>query len=148
MRPAIASSTPRSAPTAVWRRAGHQRPPYAKRLRHTLDRPETWTAHPGTSADGRHLTLWVLAGFGAWDTAREWAETATLFVLAPWELDPATLDWRDLAGHPPILLHPCGDLPHQNLAALVAALIRDGCERVLVLFTQGPRLFRAGGRRA
>jgi hypothetical protein len=128
-----------------------RRPPYAARLAAILAHPETWPGRPGTSADGRHLTLWVLAGPDAWEVADLWghpdAAPAPLFVLAPAEEAPAGFDWSVLRGHPPVLVRPCGDLSQGEVAALVGALVADGCERVLVLGDRGMRLFQAEGVR-
>lgn len=121
--------TSSSVPASRTRR----RPPYGARLAEVLARPETWPEWSGTSPDRAHLTLWVLAGTDAWQFAGVWLATRALYVVAPPGEDPAGYDWRVVAGHPPVLVHPCGDLTQAEVAALVGALVRDGAERVLVL---------------
>jgi len=129
------------------RTTGRRLPPYGARVAEILADPSSWRGRPGTSADGQHLTLWVLAGPDAWDAARLWDASRALFVLSPPGEAPASFDWRVLAGHPPVLIWPCGDLAQAELAALVGALVRDGCGRVLVLWPSGPRLFQVEGVR-
>lgn len=147
---------PRTPPTGLTHTASsvlpyrrRRRPPYGARLAAVLARPETWPEWSGTSSDRAHLTLWVLAGPDAWRIAGVWLATRALYVVAPPGEDPAGYDWRVVAGHPPVLVHPCGDLTQAEFAALVGALVRDGAERVLVLFGGDPsrpvRLYRVPG---
>lgn len=126
-----------------------RRPPYAARLAAILARPETWPEWSGTSPDRAHLTLWVLAGPDAWEVAGIWLGTRALYVIAPPGEEPARFDWRVLAGHPPVLVHPCGALAQAEVADLVGALLRDGAGRVLVLSggdaTRPIRLYQVAG---
>jgi hypothetical protein len=119
-------------------------PPYGKQLVAALADPSSWPGRPGTSGDGLHLTLTVLAGAEAWDAAREWSFTRALFVVAPPDEPPDALDWSLLKDHPPILVRPCPALSQPVTAALVSALVRDGCERALVVGPTGLRLYRGG----
>jgi len=41
-----------------------------------------------------------------------------------------------LAGHPPVLVWPCGKVSQEQLDGLAVALIRDGVERLLVTLTK------------
>jgi hypothetical protein len=128
-------------------------PPYGAALRRVLASPASWAGRPGTSADGRHPTLWVLAGPDAWETAYQWTHPQMtggldpvpppLFVLAPPAEAPGDFDWSLLRGHPPALVRPCGDLTHGATSQLVAALLRDGAGRVLVM-EGAMRLYQAG----
>lgn len=106
-------------------------PPYAKRLREMLADRSRWPSYVGTSPNGRHLTLWLLAGTKSWKQAKDWEHTRRLFLLAPPDDDPQAFDWSLLAGHDPVLLMPCGDLFHSTELAIVSAVMRDGTERVL-----------------
>lgn len=108
-----------------------RQPPYAARLRAMLADRSRWSSYVGTSPNGRHLTLWLLAGIEAWKQAKAWQHAPRLFLLAPIDNDPLTFDWSLLAGHDPVLLMPCGDLFHSTEIALVYAVMRDGTERVL-----------------
>lgn len=118
-----------------WRR----RPPYAARLAAALADPGSWPDRPGTSADGTALTIWVLCGPDAWDVARAYVDAGALFALSPPGEDPATFDWTDLAGHPPILIR--GQLSAAELGRLAAAILRDGGGRIL---SADGRRFSAG----
>jgi len=106
-------------------------PPYSGRLRAVLAEPATWSDYWGTSPDGKHLSIWILAGPEAWTVARQWADTQRLFLVAPPGADAARFDWRLCAGHPPLLLRLCGSVTEDELLPLVAALVRDGARRVL-----------------
>lgn len=118
-------------------RAG-KRPPYSARLSAILANPDEWKHLSGTSANGEHLTIWVLAGSEGWDVAREWngpLPVPAAWVLAPPGEDPAGYDWSALASHPSVLMYSCGDLRQVEEAALAAAILRDGAESVMALFT-------------
>jgi hypothetical protein len=111
-----------------------KRPPYSSRLSAILADPDDWQHLSGTSANGEHLTVWVLAGSGAWDAAHDWLADPPVsapWVLAPPGADPAALDWSALAAHPPVLLMPCGELRQAEEAALASAILRDGGESVM-----------------
>lgn len=110
-------------------------PPYAKRLA-SITGP-AW----GTSPDGLHNTFWVLFGRSSWEKAKQWLNSTRRFVLLPPGGDPAVYDWRSLRNHPPVLLLPCGEINADETKALVAALLRDGAERVLYLGEQGITLY-------
>lgn len=110
-------------------------PPYGKRLAHVLARPACWAQFIGTSSNGKRLTIWLLTGQNAWKMAHDWAPRCRLFVLAPPGEDPTRFNWNALAGHPPLLLRPCGALEGAEVQALLMALVRDGVTRVLRLDT-------------
>jgi hypothetical protein len=134
-------------PTAGRPYSGRRLPPYGLALREVLNNPASWPGRPGTSADGSAVTVWVLAGADCWNVAELWAHPREakppLFVLSPPGEDPALFDWSALRGHPPTLLRPCPDLSQVEVAALVAALLRDGAGRALVL-GDTPRLYTGG----
>ncbi len=107
-------------------------PPYGRLLAKRMARPDTWRRNWVTSPDGKRVSLFVLAGVDAWRLGHEWIEHRLLAVSAP-DSDPTIYDWSILAGHPPILVWPCGRCGSAHLECLICALIRDGCERVLAL---------------
>ncbi len=111
-----------------------RRPPYGRLLTTRLSDPQNCHRYWGTSPDG-HLSLWVLIGPCAWDTARAWIDTR-LLVVAPPNEDLSQYDWQMLAGHPPVLVWPCGKVSQEQLDGLAVALIRDGVERLLVTLTK------------
>ena len=117
-------------------------PPYAHALRVALSQPAGWLRVMGTSADGQHPTLWVLAGAGAWDLAREWKDLRRLFLVLPPGENPAGFNWSVLAGHDPVILKVAGDLAGAEVQALVLALMRDGVQRVLLAGEGGLALYK------
>jgi len=124
-----------------------RRPPYAARVAEILRNPGTWPQYVGTSADGMAVTIWIACGPEAWRYAHdEYQSTGAhrLLLVAPPDSDPAALDWSMCAGHPPVLIWPCGATTDEQVSALAAALLRDGVERVLVLDDAGTR-YQQGG---
>lgn len=117
-------------------------PPYAHALRVALSQPAGWCQFMGTSADGTKPTLWVLAGSGAWDMAREWKALRRLFLVLPPGEAPAGFNWSVLAGHDPVILKVAGDLAATEVQALVLALMRDGVQRVLLADEGGLALYK------
>ncbi|RME85093.1 MAG: hypothetical protein D6775_03770 [Caldilineae bacterium] len=81
------------------------------------------------------MTVWVTCGPDAWYQARRWAaETPPrLFLVCPPGEDPARFDWRILADHSPVLISAAGPVSRTDIEFLAAAILRDGCERVLAL---------------
>lgn len=107
-------------------------PPYGRLLTERLRDPQGWHRWWGTAPDGRHVSIWVLVGPSAWETARAWIDTRLLAVAPPTE-NPGLFDWHMLAGHPPVVVWSCGIVSQDELDCLAAALIRDGVERLVVL---------------
>ncbi|SEQ01332.1 hypothetical protein SAMN05421693_11420 [Ectothiorhodospira magna] len=115
-----------------------QLPPYGKRI--IQARRGNLSGHWGTSADGRHPSLWCAVGSGAWDAARAYWNPPRNFgprlvaVCPPGE-DPAALDWSCLAGSPPVLLVRAGDVDGEQVHRLVTALLTAGVGRILDMGT-------------
>lgn len=92
---------------------------------------------------GKRDTYWIAAGADALAWAADHPHLHAL--AAPLDDDPATRDWRQVAGSPPVCVVAAGELHEMFLEALAAALLRDGAGRVLaitggrdsVLFTDG-----------
>lgn len=105
-------------------------PPYARELGARLRVPASFKDYVGTSADGRHPTIWLGVGPNAWDWARKNQGLRLLSLLPPGD-DPAAYDWRLLAGHNPVFIVSCGDVTDGEVRALVAAIMRDGTQRVI-----------------
>ena len=105
-------------------------PPYGRTLADRLSKPATWPQYAGTSPDGAAVTVWVALGPGAWDWAQDGADAFLLTILPP-GADPASYDWRCLAGHDPVILQRCGPVQESDIHALADALLRDGVQRVL-----------------
>ena len=78
-------------------------------------------------------TIWVVVGSGAWAFARDRVDEHHLgvFTLLPPGEDPATFDWRLLAGHDPILLVQAGAIDGDQVRQLAHAILMDGTERIL-----------------
>ena len=113
------------------------RPPYGRLLAKRLRDPYGWHRWWGTAPDGRQVSLSVLVGASAWKIACAWVGKRLLVVAPPRE-DPGLFDWHMLAGHPPVLVWPCGTVSRDMLDCLAAALIRDGVKRLIVLRPDAP----------
>lgn len=113
-------------------------PPYAKQLRTRLQNPELWQKCVGTSADGRHVTLFLICGPDAWNVARNWISRRLLVVLPP-DARPERFDWSVLSGHPPVLIHRAGHVHPDIIERIAAAALRDGVERLFLLGSDGIR---------
>lgn len=106
-------------------------PPYGRELRAWLaadPKPKRW------GCNGAAASITITIGSGAWSWARDWHDQRLVLVVPPGE-SAANFDWRDCAGHDPILVAECGDVQDGELDRLVRALMRDGVERVLMLAT-------------
>lgn len=88
----------------------------------------------GTSRDGLTPTIWLLVGINAWTVARRWSRDR-LIVVAPCDEDAATFDWSCIGGADPVLLVRCGDVDGRYLERALAAVFRDGVDRILDLDT-------------
>jgi len=104
-------------------------PSYGRALQERLNDRANWRRWSGTSADGKHPTLWCVTGSGAWEWARFHCDTR-LFVLLPADADPEIYNWKLLIGHKPIILLTLGDFDQAVVDRLAAALFRDGVERI------------------
>jgi hypothetical protein len=105
-------------------------PPYARELTARLRAPATFNDYIGTSADGRHPTLWVGIGPNAW----QWAQRnshARLLTILPHGENADLYDWRIVSGYDPLFLVSCGEVTDGEVRALVAAIMRDGTQRVI-----------------
>lgn len=130
----------------------HKMPPYSKLLARQLADPSSWRRYWGTSADGKHVSVWVITGPEAWRVAKDghanihrsslgsgraW-EGNTLFLLLPPGQDPYAYDWRQLAIGEPILVAQAGNVSQTDIATLADALLRDGVGSVLADSPGGP----------
>ena len=118
--------------------------PYGRALQARIRDRANWPRWSGTSADGAHLTLWVVAGTDAWEWA-EYHRDSRLFLLSPVDTDPANYDWGLLAGHDPVLLLALGEIDPPKIDRFAAAILRDGATRVS-LFGSGGVCYRAARR--
>lgn len=123
-------------------KAAPRRPPFTHALNEIIAERTTWSTVHGSTAEG--LSVFVMAGSAAWDTARQWSRLRhrVAFTMMPPGEDPAAFDWRilSLPEAQPILVRPCGELARGDLAALVRAILRDGADRALFrqeLFERG-----------
>jgi len=143
-----AGMTDRREYTASGRR--RRSPPYGRRLKALLADRGAWPKYSGTSPDGQHLTIRVVAGSDAWRIAHAWRplRPPVPFVLAPPGEDPAGFDWRVLAGDycPLTMLWIAGKLPLGDERALVIAILRAGAEGVLVIAPDRRQLYRRAER--
>ncbi len=110
-----------------------RRPPYHRRMAALLANQDRWGRYAGSTQDA--VTVWVATGPNAWDQAKRWAaETPPrLFLLCPPGEDPTAFDWSILSDHPPVLISAAGPTPRADIEALAAAILRDGCKRVLAM---------------
>lgn len=83
----------------------------------------------GTSADGLHPSITVCCGRDAWDVRRTWPNR--LMLVCPVGEGPEVMDWSCCANADPVLLMRCGPTQGNQVQALVAAMMRDGVDRVL-----------------
>jgi hypothetical protein len=102
-------------------------PPYGFELRQWLQadkKPARW------GCNGFSACVTVCIGATAWSWAKQWHGHRLILVLPPNE--PASkFDWRDCAGHDPILVQRCGTVTDGVIKTLTHSLMRDGVERVL-----------------
>lgn len=108
-------------------------PPYAREISAALasrNVRDYW----GTSPDGKHPCLWLLVGPHAWRQARTWRPFRLVTLLPP-DSDPELLNWAVLTGLDPVLMLRCGDVPGDVVRALIAAVMRDGAERIIDVIT-------------
>lgn len=108
-------------------------PPYAREIAAALA-SSNLSNYWGTSADGKNPALWLLVGSLAWRQARTWHGTRLVTLLPP-DNDPESLNWAVLAGHDPVLLLRCGEVAGDSVRHLLAAVMRDGTQRVLDVLT-------------
>ncbi len=116
-------------------------PPYGKKLMEVTGHPDRWTDFHGTSADGKHLTIWIAIGKDAWDWTRDRSKNMLIAVI-PLEESPGNLNLSFVKGHDPILVNQCGHSPTDFVLCVVSTLIRDGAQRVLVFGENGTTLYR------
>lgn len=107
--------------------------PYSRQVAAQIADPATRRGLWGTSFNNQQVSITVATGTDAWDWAK--SQRWRLVLVSPPGQVPLELDWRIVAGHPPILLRRCGAVPSTHFAGLVTALLRDGAERVLDLST-------------
>lgn len=112
-------------------------PPYGRTLAERLASPDGWPNWSGTSPDGHAVTIWVAAGgHSAWS----WAErehTRRLLLLAPFDHDPSLFDWSLTKQHAPVVVTSFDNVTADFLERLAVAILRDGCQRVLVHSSNG-----------
>jgi len=108
-------------------------PPYTRRLIEILRSASNYPRYFGTSADGAHLTLWVLIGKDAWCKANSFINTHKVFIVIPYEENPKSFTYNYLVGHDPVLLLQCGDVDKHTIETAVISLMRDGVQRILFL---------------
>lgn len=120
-------------------------PPFGRELRAWLatdPRPHRW----GCNGDRASITIAV--GPDAWAWACAWHSRRLVLAVPPGE-SPARFDWRNCAGHDPILVAQCGEIKDGEIDRLIHALMRDGVRRVLELesfdehFAGGPEYVAA-----
>lgn len=108
-------------------------PPYGRHILHVRRRGNL-RGFVGTSASGRYCTVWLLVGSDAWDLAQYWRATR-LIIVAPTNADPRAFDWSPLAAADPVLLVRVGSIDGAHLERVLAAVMRDGVQRVFDLYT-------------
>lgn len=124
--------------------AGRRLPPYAREL---IDaRRGDLRRYVGTSPDGRHPTLFLLAGADCWPVARQWHGRRLLVLLPPGD-QPEAYRWECLRDADPVLLWRCGELDGDTLQRLLVAAMRGGVRRVFDPMT-GTRYVRGARSRA
>ena len=106
-------------------------PPYCHELAARLRQPKNFSHFAGTSADGRRPQLWVGLGPNAWAWAQRHIERRLLTLLPPGD-NPSAFDWRLLSGFDPVFIVACGPVEQSEIRALVAAIMRDGTQKILV----------------
>jgi hypothetical protein len=119
-------------------------PPYGKQLMAIINAPKTWRECYGTSPDGKHLTIWIAIGSQAW----EWAKARVghkLVVVVPDDESPDIYRYSFVKGHDPILVQQCGETSADFIKSLVAALMRDGAQRVWVWGRDESTLYKGIG---
>lgn len=103
--------------------------PYSCRVAARIGDLEKRRAAIGTSADGRAVTLWVVAGSDAWDMVAR--RPKWLALPCDGRSDPLTYDWSIVRDHAPVLLVRAGHFENDMVLRLAQALLRDGAERVI-----------------
>lgn len=118
-----------------------QLPPYGRELAARLrgDLRDWWGAAP----NGKAAPIMLLTGPDAWRAAQDW-RNHRLIALHPYESNPATYNWRVLAGHDPVLLWRCGPVEGDAVIALMRAIMMDGVQRVLDVAHQRHYVARRG----
>lgn len=135
-----------SAPNRGHSATPRRQPPFGRELSTRLADRSSWPRWMGTSADGRHLSIWVAIGPDAWAWAREHIERRLLLIVPPSE-DPSAFDWRALAGHDPIILFSAGDTTGDEVRAAVLAMMSCGVNKIIHGGSNGITRYRREGTR-
>jgi hypothetical protein len=107
-------------------------PPYGRILNQRLSDHSNWPRWAGTSPDGLHPSIWIVAGGrNAWQWAANQVEHR-LLALAPVDRDPTEFDWSALRHHAPSIILPLDHTSGEFIERLAVAIISAGCERILV----------------
>jgi hypothetical protein len=106
---------------------GRKRPPYGAQIAGILRDPARLAGFVGCTA--HRASVWIATGPDAWDWQR--AHPRHLVVVLPDGDDPASYSWNFLAGHEPVLVIGPAAADPDSRRRIAAALMRDGCSRVL-----------------